>query len=289
MNAPEPRLSSPSATAPVVDPHALLSARYGTAPEGVPSIALNPVLETLLSHRSVRAFLPDALPAGTLEWLIAAAQSASSSSNLQVFSVVAVEQSARKAALAELAGNQSFIRDAPVFLAWLIDLSRIEQIARDTAAPAEGLKYLDTFIMGAIDAALAAQNVFTAAESLGLGGVYVGALRNQPEPVSAVLGLPQHVFPIFGLALGRPDPARPADVKPRLAQSLMLHREQYSQAPIAERIADYDAHIEAFNRAQGQPPARWTERTLARLKDGAALRGRDRLKEALANQGFELR
>ncbi|MDQ8023391.1 MAG: NADPH-dependent oxidoreductase [Moraxellaceae bacterium] len=281
MNAPEPRLSP--------DPSALLRARYGGLPEGIAPIALNPVLETLLSHRSVRAFLPDALPAGTLEWLIAAAQSAPSSSNLQTFSVVAVEDPARKARLAELAGTQAFIREAPVFLAWLVDLSRIQRVAQHKGAVVEGLGYLDTFIMGAIDAALAAQNVVSAAESLGLGSVYVGALRNQPEPVAELLSLPANAFPIFGLALGRPDPARPADVKPRLAQSLVLHREQYSGDAVIDGVADYDERIRAFNREQGQPPASWSERTLVRLRDAEALRGRDRLRDALARQGIGLR
>ena len=55
-----------------------------------PPAQWNAVLETMLAHRSVRGFLPDALPDGTLELLVAAAQSASTSSNLQVWSVVAV-------------------------------------------------------------------------------------------------------------------------------------------------------------------------------------------------------
>jgi nitroreductase len=271
------------------DPNELLRARYGAAQAALQGLPITPALETLLAHRSVRAFTDEALSAGTLELLIAAAQSAPSSSNLQTFSVVAVEEPQRKAQLAQLAGNQGFIKEAPLFLAWLVDLSRIERIAREKDQPVEGLHYLDTFIMGAIDAALAAQNVVVAAESLGLGSVYVGALRNQPEPVSALLKLPQHVFPLFGLALGHPDPARPAEVKPRLPQSLVLHREQYSDAPISSAIAEYDESLAEFSRAQNLPPQSWTDRTLPRLRDAEALRGRDRLRDELAKQGFALR
>src|SRR5689334_10076369 len=88
----------------------------------------NDVLETILNHRSVRAFLPRALPEGTLELLIAAAQSASTSSNLQFWSVVAVQEPARRSRLAELAGQQQFIRDAPLLLVWLADMARLDRL-----------------------------------------------------------------------------------------------------------------------------------------------------------------
>ena len=80
----------------------LLSRRNRDAPLAPPA-QWNEVLEIILNHRSVRGFLPDQLPDGTLELLIAAAQSASSSSNLQFWSVVAVQESERKSRIAELA------------------------------------------------------------------------------------------------------------------------------------------------------------------------------------------
>jgi len=126
----------------------------------------NAVLETILNHRSVRGFLPDQLPDGTLELLIAAAQSASSSSNLQFWSVVAVQESERKSRLAELAGQQQFIRDAPLLLVWLADLSRLDRIAAERQAQVEGTHYVEEFIVGVVDAALAAQSALIAAESL---------------------------------------------------------------------------------------------------------------------------
>ncbi|WP_316436649.1 nitroreductase family protein [Leptolyngbya sp. NK1-12] len=88
----------------------LLSERYGTAIELELDAAWNDSLTTLLSHRSVRAYRPDPLPAGTLEILIAAAQSASTSSNLQTWSVIAVEEAARKQRLSQLANHQSYIQ-----------------------------------------------------------------------------------------------------------------------------------------------------------------------------------
>ncbi|MEJ1976336.1 MAG: nitroreductase family protein [Acetobacteraceae bacterium] len=157
------------------------------------------MLDRLLAHRSVRAYRTDPLPPGTTEILVAAAQSAASSSNLQLWSVVAVEDPARKARLAAVAAGQKHITQAPLFLVWLADLSRAQRLAD---VPLDGLDYLETFMVGVVDAALAAQNATVAAESLGLGTVYIGALRNNPEAVAAELGLPPRAFAVFGMCVG---------------------------------------------------------------------------------------
>jgi len=275
-------------TEPTTDAHALLHRRNRDGALAAPT-RWNEVLDTILNHRSVRAFLPDKLPEGTLELLIAAAQSASTSSNLQFWSVVAVQESERKSRLAELAGQQQFIRDAPLLLVWLADMSRLDRIATEHQAQVDGTHYLEEFIVGVVDAALAAQSALIAAESLGLGGVYIGAMRNLPEQIAAELGLPPHVFAVFGMSIGYPDPARPTDIKPRLPQSVVLHREQYSAAAHNGEIDGYNMTMRGFQREQGMKAIDWTEQCFNRVKDAAALRGRDRMREALRNLGFELR
>ncbi|MFP6560046.1 NADPH-dependent oxidoreductase [Paraburkholderia sp. B3] len=269
-------------------PNSTLEARYGK-PWPAPLPAWNATLDTLLAHRSVRAYADRPLPAGTLETLVAAAQSASTSSNLQTWSVVAVVDPARKDRLATLAGDQSQIREAPLFLVWLADLARLEGAAKRTGAAVGGLDYLETMLVGVIDAALAAQNAVVALESLGLASVYIGAIRNHPEQVAAELGLPPRVLPVFGMCVGYEDPARPAQVKPRLPQPVVLHREQYDVAGQEPGIAEYDALMGAFQIAQGQRAAGWTARSLPRWRSRESLHGRDRLREALNALGFELR
>ena len=282
-------MSSASTLAdPGVDPHALLSQRNRDFTLAAPA-EWNAVLDTILNHRSVRGFLPQKLPEGMIETLVAAAQSASTSSNLQFWSVVAVQESERKSRLAELAGQQQFIRDAPLLLVWLADLSRLDRIAVERQAQVEGTHYLEEFIVGVVDAALAAQSALIAAESLGLGGVYIGAMRNLPERIAEELALPPHVFAVFGMSVGYPDPARETGVKPRLPQSVVLHREQYSAPPRDEAIAGYDATMREFQGEQGMRAIDWTQQCINRVKDAEALRGRDRMREALQNLGFELR
>ena len=270
------------------DAASLLRARYGAA-DAPAHAALNPVIEALLAHRSVRHFRPDPLPEGTLETLVAAAQSAATSSNLQAWSVVAVEDPARRARLSELAAGQGFIARAPLFLCWLADLSRLERLGHAHGRELEGVEYLEAYMVALVDAALAAQNAAVAAESLGLGTVYVGALRNRPDAVAAELGLPRNCVAVFGLSVGHPDPARPGAAKPRLPQSAVLHRERYASDGEAGAIARYDATLSAFAQGQGMAPAGWTGRALDRVGTKAALHGRDRMREVLTALGFGLR
>lgn len=267
----------------------LLRERYRLDETPAPD-AWNETLEVLLSHRSVRAYLPDPVPEGVLETLIAAAQSASSSSNLQAWSVIAVEDPARKARLAALAGNQKHIVQAPLFLVWLADLARIQSVASDMGRDAAAISYLEAFLVGAIDASLAAQNAIVALESLGLGAVYIGGLRNKPLEVAAELGTPPHVFAVFGMAVGRPDPSVDTAIRPRLPQSTVLHRERYEWGDAQRQaVAAYDERHRQFQHERGMPVQDWTSQSVARLKGPESLTGRDRLREALHQLGFELK
>lgn len=144
--------------------------------------------------------------------------------------------------------------------------------------------------MAAIDASLAAQNAAIAAESLGLGTVYIGALRNQPEQVAAELGLPKHIFAVFGLCVGYPDSEKPAAIKPRLPQFAVLHREQYSLEAQDAAIEQYDQIMSSFyTEQQMNTPGNWTQHSSDRIASSEALRSRSRLREILNNLGFELR
>jgi len=263
-----------------------LQARYGEAAATL-NVLDSPVLQAMLSHRSIRHFLPNALPEHTIETLVAAAQSAPTSSNLQTWSVIAVESQERRSQLADLTGPQKHLAVAPLVLVWLADLSRIERLGRLQGRDPVGIDYLDTFLMGVIDAALASQNAVVAAEAMGLGTVYVGGIRNRPEEVAQVLGTPQHVFPVFGLVVGRPDPARQTAVKPRLPQQAVLHREQYQvPADQACEIGDYNAALRHFMRANKMKEMDWSEQVVDRLLTPQALTGRHRLYEALRHAGF---
>ncbi|MDQ0393587.1 NADPH-dependent oxidoreductase [Labrys monachus] len=256
--------------------------------ERLASIPWNGALDTMLLHRSVRTYLDKPLAPGILETIIAAAQSAATTSNLQAWSVVAVQDKARKARLAGYAANQKHIHDAPLLLLFVADLARLRAISRDQGHPGLGLGYIEAFIFGVADASFAAQNTITAAESLGLGGCYIGAMRNNPQAVADEIGLPDETMVVFGMTIGYPDPATATDVKPRLPQDVVLHHERYV-APDPARIAAYDARMHDFRVEQEMRLIDWTEQTARRVSDEAALTGRHVLKDFLQQRGLILR
>ena len=253
----------------------LLTHRYG--PTHTTPALDNPIIEHLLNHRSLRTYADQPLPPGTLETLVAAAQSAATSSNLQAWSVIEVQDPARRARLAKLANNQAHIVQAPLFLVWLADFSRAQRIAdqRDTELKAPA--YFDSLLVGSIDAALAAQNAVVAAEALGLGTVYIGALRNDLQAVIDELQLPPLVYPVFGLCVGYA--ATETAIKPRLPQTVTVHRDTYQVDPEQEQaqIRDYETLAADFARSQGQNSPSWSEQVINRLKDESALHGRERI------------
>ncbi len=252
--------------------------------------AATALLERLLAHRTVRAYLDEPLDAGVLPAMVAAAQSAATSSNLQTWSVVAVQDPKRKARLAQLANAQAHIREAPLLLVWLADLSRLDRTARRRGLPSDANRYLEMFLVATIDAALAAQNAVIAAEAMGLGTCYIGAMRNRPGEVAAELGLPPRVFAVFGLTVGRPDPARPAAVKPRLPQAVVLHQETYRSpdGTEAQAIGRYDEVIRRFQRSQSMKEVDWSRQASERVAGPGSLSGRDRLVQAIRALGYEL-
>lgn len=267
----------------------LLNRRYGVNAFNA-DIRWNETITNLLSHRSIRAYLNEPLPPNTLETLVAAAQSASTSSNLQTWSVVAVEDAQRKEKLSLLANNQAHIRQCPLFLVWLADLARLTYIADTQGLPHEGLNYLEMFLVAAIDAALAAQNAVVAAESLGLGTVYIGALRNHPEAVAEVLNLPPHIVAVFGLCVGYADSSVNAEIKPRLPQAAVLHRETYQLEQQDQEIELYNQIMKQFyDSQQMNVPGDWSEHSAKRVVFAESLSGRDKLQQVLNHLGFELR
>ncbi len=276
----------------------LLQARYGMpAPTPGPAddsgdigdvgLAHDATIATLLGHRSVRRYTDQPVSAHALDLMVAAAQSASTSSNLQTWSVVAVQDPAAKDRLSRLAGDQRHIRECPLFLVWLADLARLDAVGARRDLKRDGLDYLELLMVGVIDAALASQNAAVAAEALGLGIVYIGGMRNQPEAVAAELGLPPRTVAVFGMCVGHPDPENPAGIKPRLPVSAVLHRERYDPAASDGPTEQYVETMDRFYAAQQMKTnGDWAEHSLNRVRGPEALQGRDRLAEALRQRGF---
>jgi FMN reductase (NADPH) len=252
----------------------------------------NPTLDLIHAHASVRHYKPDPIPDSMIEALVAAGQAASTSSNLQLYSVVAVADAARREELSRLCGDQPQVARAPLFLAWCADMARLDRACR-ARGYSQVTEFADTFLVAAVDVTIAAQNAALAAESLGLGICYIGAIRNHPREVIHLLDLPRLVFPIVGMTVGFPaeTPVR----RPRLPIQVVLHRERYREDE-DEALRQYDrAMARAGIYKEGPVPVPgtpgefedygWLEHSARRVSQG----GRAFLRTVLEEQGFPLR
>jgi FMN reductase [NAD(P)H] len=245
----------------------------------------NPVLDQIAAHRSVRFF--DAsrpLPEGTLETLVRSAQRSSTSSNMQIWSVVVVADPQKRATLRSYCRDQAFVKEAPLFLLFCADTYRLREVA---ARQGYAFNYsrIDLLLAATIDAALACQNAALAAESMGLGCCMVGGVRNQARDVSALFELPRGVYGVVGLAVGYAKQAN--ETKPRLPSEVVVHVDRYTTAHLADGVTEYDGVMAATGIYDGRRVAidgvtpdpqsdiahyGWAEHTARRLARGNARR-----------------
>ncbi|MDO5620698.1 MAG: nitroreductase family protein [Paracoccus sp. (in: a-proteobacteria)] len=243
----------------------------------------------------MRTFLPDPLPAGALETLVAAAQSASTSSALQQWSLVCVTAPELKQKLADTIAATvptdriRVIEEAAALLLWVADASRSARLTEAAGRDPFVLDYLDSFLMAAVDTALAAQNAALAAESIGLGIVFLGVMRNAAEEVAHIIDLPPHSFVAFGMALGVPDPNRQSIQRPRLPQSVVLHHNGYNHNSYHEALGGYEAAYQTFREGQGMKPKTWTSSVHESMTSMDYMGGREKLRDFATKTGFKLR
>jgi nitroreductase len=245
---------------------------------------VNDTTVLLRSHRSIRKFVDEPMPDDVVEELVRCATSAATSSNLQATTVIRVRQPEVRDRIAQVAGGQDHITTAGAFLVWCADLNRTQR-ACETAGGTMTTGMTEQFIIATVDVSLAAQNAVVAAESMGYGICYIGAIRNDPQVVADLLKLPEHVYPVFGLCVGVPD--EDPEVKPRLPTTVTLMDEVYDAAEEPLLIAGYDDTVREYYRTRsgGTKQSCWTEE-MARLTDGER---RPHMRQFLADRGFEMR
>jgi len=229
---------------------------------------MTPVIELLKQHRSIRKFTDQPVSQEVINELVVAGQAAATSSFIQACTVVQVTDSSKRAKLAEWAGPQAYVADAPQFLVFCADMKRHQLVCDMHDAPmASG--FTEQFLTASLDCGLFAQNLVVAAESLGLGTVYIGGLRNRIADVADLLNLPEMVYPVFGLCLGYPD--QNPECKPRLPLSVVLKQDSYDDSQDAETIAGYDETVRAYyaSRTGGTKDMSWSEQISGMLSKEA--------------------
>lgn len=214
---------------------------------------MTPTIDLLCSHRSIRAFTEQGIDEAQRSAIIAAAQAASTSSFLQCSSIIRITDAAKREQLVQLTGGQPWVSAAAEFWVFCADFNRHQQICPDAQ-----LGRAEQLLLGCVDTALMAQNAMVAAESLGLGGVFIGGIRNSIAEVTELLELPKFVLPLFGFCIGHP--ADTPDVKPRMPHAMLVHENRY-HAVDKNLLAQYDEQITAYyqQRDSNQRSETWSQ------------------------------
>lgn len=245
---------------------------------------MNPTIELLKSHRSIRKFTEQKIPRELFEELIRAGQSAATSSHVQAYTIIHVVNPENRAKLAELAGGQAYVAESSDFLVFCADMKRATEAAERAGADVvRGMT--EHLLVASVDTALIAQNIAIAAESEGLGICYIGGIRNNPAEVSEILQLPEHVYPVFGMCLGYPD--QNPEVKPRLPLASILKEDFYRADEDEALVAEFDETMRIYYLARtgGNKETNWSEQ----LKPLFTTKIRPHMKAFLEARGFKMK
>lgn len=229
----------------------------------------NDTIKSMLEHRSVRDFTEEPISEEMLEAILEAGRAVSTSNYMQSMSVVRITDPQQRVKFHQVSNGMSeedynqaiaegkklahpYVLEAPEYLVFCMDNHRHSQIE-----PEAQLDWIEVVIIAAVDVALYAQNVMAAAESLGLGGVYIGSMRNDIERAGEIINAPKHVVPLFGMCLGHPsDSPKNATTKPRLPLSVLVSENQYQPATEAQLDAFNQTVIDYYveQRGEGEHP-----------------------------------
>lgn len=182
------------------------------------------MLDSILNHRSVRKYSNKKISDDILKKILLAGTRASTTGNMQVYSVVVTTRPDLKEKLWQAHFKQDMVSQAPVILTFCADFNRFSLWCRQRNA-IPGYDNFLSFFTAAIDALLVAQNVAIASETYDLGICYLGTTTYMAESIIEILGLPKLVVPVTTLVIGYPDESPP--LTDRLPPEAVIHNETY--------------------------------------------------------------
>ncbi len=181
-------------------------------------------MELLSNHVTIRKFKDKPVDTAILESIIYSGTRASTTGNMQLYSVIISQQKEKLEKLIPLHFNQTAAKTAPVLLTFVADFNRFSKWCALRSAKPEYSNFL-SFFNAAIDALIVAQNVCIAAENYGLGICYLGTTTYNPGEITAVLELPRLTFPVTTIAIGYPD--ENPEQTDRIPLRGIIHYEKY--------------------------------------------------------------
>jgi nitroreductase/FMN reductase [NAD(P)H] len=228
---------------------AALKARFGSAPPLAETPKGADVLADMADRRVMRRYLDKPVDPALVETLCAVALSAPSKSDLQQADIVIVRDKGQRERLEALLPDNPWVKAAPVFLVFCANNRRHRLFYGWRGQPFVN-DHLGPFFNAAVDAGIVLASFVAAADRVGLGTCPISAIRNHPEEVSDILGLPDHVFPVAALGAGWPSFA--GVMSPRLGLDVTVHHDRYDETGLHEKIAAYDKRRAAVQPYRNQ-------------------------------------
>lgn len=248
---------------------------------------INETIKTQLEHRTIREFKDQKIPHEVLELLMEVARRTATSTGMQASSIIRVTDPKIKTEIAGIC-NQEYVARVPELLIFIVDQYRNNQIAKEKNCFVENAKDMDRFFAAFTDACIMAQNLVTAAESMGLGTVYFGSILNDSEKICELLKLPELTFPVIGLGLGYPN--QNPQLKPRMEMRLRVFENAYTTFErYLDEIKEYDEEMRVYYdlREPGRPVDSFSNQVVTRLKQQNIKR--QEILNIIRKQGFDLK
>lgn len=185
---------------------------------------MNPTIELLKNHRSIRKFKKKEVEKEKLDLILETATKASTSGNMQAYSIILTKDQQMKKKMFEAHFEQPMLLEAPLFLTFCADFNRMRKWLTQNKAAMNFDNFM-SFMIASLDAVLASQVAAIAAESLGLGLCYMGTTLASAHKLGEILECPENVIPVAGYVLGYPDESPAARL--RLPMEALIHQEKY--------------------------------------------------------------
>ncbi|WP_050526493.1 nitroreductase family protein [Pseudorhodobacter aquimaris] len=216
----------------------ILQERFQHTIATAPEIEANATLQQIAGRGSCRKFTDQPVPTPLLEALCAVALSSPSKSDLQQRDIVIISERALKAELSTLLGAQAWIPSVPHILIFCGNHARQRKI-HDLTGHEFLNHHLDGFFNATVDAAVALSAFVLAAEAAGLGCCPISTVRNHSDKIDKMLGLPDLVFAVAGLAVGHPA-EQPPLISQRLSLPTTVHHNRWTEDGLTTSLHDYD-------------------------------------------------
>jgi len=196
-------------------------------------------LDILFNRKSIRKFKSKKVSKKIIDQIIIAGQRAPTACRMEAYSFIIISDINKRSQIIEATvshkSTRKFMHEAPLWIMICVDFERQLTFSRSLGIEADFAE-LSKFILGIIDASLAAENMVIAAEALGLGSCFVGSIWTEPKRVVDIINLPQNVFPFLLLCIGYPDET--PVLRPRWPIKAVSHENEY-QMPTKEMIIEH--------------------------------------------------